>query len=104
LVVNGAQPVSAIVLNGGLLAGTGTVGTVTASGVAVKTLSPGPGPPYTQGSLSAGNVALDPYTTFFGQINGTASGSGYDRLSVTDSVSLNNAFLSLMLGYLRYRD
>ncbi len=99
LVVNGAQPGSAIVLNGGLLAGTGTVGTVTANGVNVKTVSPGTGPPYTPGSLSTGNVALDPYTTFSAQINGAAPGSGYDQLNVDGSVSLNNAFLSLTLGY-----
>ncbi len=99
LVVNGAQPVGTVALNGGLLGGTGTVGAVTASGVSVKTVSPGPGPPYTPGSLSAGNVSLDAYTTFSAQINSAAPGSGYDQLNVTGSVSLDNAFLSLTLGY-----
>src|SRR5439155_15981966 len=53
--INGSQPGSPIVLSGGTVTGTGTVGTITASGSGAKMLSPGGSP----GILNSSNVTLD---------------------------------------------
>jgi autotransporter-associated beta strand protein len=96
LLVNGSQPGSPIVLSPGQLGGTGTVGTVTFSGFSTCRLAPGNGGP---GILSCSNVTLTGVTTFAAELNGTVAGSGYDQLNVSGSVALNNATLSVTLGY-----
>jgi autotransporter-associated beta strand protein len=94
LYVNGSQPASPILLSGGNLYGTGTVGTITVSTPTVKTLWPGPG----VGILNASNVSMDLSTLFNIELDGPAVGSGYGQLNVHGSVSLNNATLSVLLG------
>lgn len=95
LVVNGAQPSSAIILTGGTLGGTGTVGAITSSGTAAKTIHPGSGP----GIFNSGNVAFNSSTTFSIEVNGSTPGSGYGQLNVTGPVSLSSAILALSLGF-----
>ena len=95
LLVNGSQPASPIVLNSGALGGIGWVGTITATGAGLVNLLP----PGTSGVLICSNVALGSTTTFQVQLDGTAPGSGYDRLNVDGSVALNNALLNVMLGF-----
>jgi hypothetical protein len=100
LLVNGAQPDSPIVLSGaavgGWLGGTGLVGTLTASGALGKTIAPGNGGP---GILGTSNVLLNSSTTFVVKLNGATAGSGYSQLNVNGSVSLNDAALSVALGF-----
>jgi autotransporter-associated beta strand protein len=94
LFINGSQPASPILLSGGNLYGTGTVGTITVSTPTVKTLWPGPG----AGILNASNVSMDFSTLFNIELDGPAAGSGYGQLNVHGSVSLNNATLSVLVG------
>lgn len=96
LVINGNQPNNPIVLAGGTLAGVGTVGTITASGSAAKTIGPGISP----GILNCSNLTLSASATFLVELNGTAAGANYDQLNVSGTVALNDARLSVTLGYL----
>src|SRR5205823_3587428 len=78
LLVNGSQANSAVSLNGGTLAGSGTTGAITAT-AAGGTVAPGSAGP---GTLNSGAVALNSASVFTTQLNGTTAGSGYDRLNV----------------------
>jgi autotransporter-associated beta strand protein len=93
LVVNGFQPLTPIVLTGGSLRGTGTVGTINVN--SSGTITVGPGPVSGPGILTCSNVTFSPSTFFSVDLNGTAPGSGYDQLDVHGSVTLSNAILSL---------
>lgn len=93
--VNGFQPQSPIILEVGSLGGTGTVGTVTATGINAKTISPGASP----GILTTSNLTLSASTTLVLELNGTNAGSTYDQLKVKGSVTLSNATINLTLGY-----
>jgi autotransporter-associated beta strand protein len=95
LLINGNQPQSPIVIAGGTLGGTGTVGTITTSGFFTKTLSPG----VSAGILSSSNVTLSSLTTFQIELNGETPGSGYDQLNVRGTADLDSAALSLSLGF-----
>jgi fibronectin-binding autotransporter adhesin len=94
LLINGFQPQSPIVLTGGLLGGTGTVGTVTKLGALAATVAPGASP----GILSTSNATFTSPTTFAVELSGTTPGTGYDQLNVNGTVTLSNAFLSTSLG------
>ena len=93
LLVNGSQPASPMVLTGGNLGGTGTVGTINVNSSGTVTVAPGPasGP----GILTCSNVTFSPFTFFSVDLNGTVPGTGYDQLNVHGSVTLSNAVLSL---------
>ncbi|HEU0009068.1 MAG TPA: autotransporter-associated beta strand repeat-containing protein [Verrucomicrobiae bacterium] len=98
LQINGSQPASPVVLGAGALKGIGTVGTLTAvgnGGPGSILLSPGGSP----GILTCSNVALKASTTLAVELNGTTPGGSYDQLSVNGSVALNNAVLSVTLGF-----
>src|SRR5204862_909718 len=74
------------------LSGTGTVNNITATG---GKIAPGDSP----GILTSGNVTLNSASTVAIEINGTTVGTQYDRLSAIGGVNLNNAALSVTLGY-----
>jgi autotransporter-associated beta strand protein/YVTN family beta-propeller protein len=94
LEVNGPHLVPVLV-DGGTLAGTGTLGTIDAEWGAIN---PGSG---TNGSgvLHATQATLQADATFVAQLNGPAPGTGYDQLAVSGSATINNAVLDLQLGY-----
>jgi len=96
LQINGLQPISPVVLKAGTLKGVGTVGTLTAvadGGPGSMVLNPGGSP----GILTCSNVALNTSTTLAVELNGQ---SAYDQLNVNGSVTLNNAVLSVTLGFM----
>jgi len=96
LLVNGAQPTSAVSLNGGTLGGTGTVGAITST-AGGSSVSPGVAGP---GTLNSGSVNWSSGApSFVVELNGTTAGSGYDQLNVTGTVSLTGASLSGTMGF-----
>ncbi len=94
LFINGAQPQNVLVLNGGTLGGTGVVGQVIASGVGVKTVSPGS----SSGILTTSNVLFNSFSRFAVDLNGTTAGVNYDQLSVRGTVTLGNSQLLSTTG------
>jgi autotransporter-associated beta strand protein/VCBS repeat-containing protein len=84
---------SDVVLVGGTLAGSGSVGQVGGPSGAV---APGGGGP---GALATNDLYLSPGTTLVARIDGATAGSQYSRLDVVGTVSLSGATLSLSLGY-----
>jgi autotransporter-associated beta strand protein len=79
---------------GARLAGTGTVGDVTATG---GTLVPGNG--NGPGILTAHNVTLGPSTKFDVVLNGTTAGSGFSQLVITGTINLGSSTLTATLGF-----
>ena len=78
----------------GTLAGTGTAGAVNvASG---GTVAPGLSP----GILNTGSVLFSAGSALSIEINGTVLGTGYDQLTVTGSVDITGATLTLSGTYL----
>ncbi len=72
------------------------VGNLTATGAGAKTLSPGNSP----GTLTVdGNLTLDDLTTVIFELNGTDAGVSYDVLNVSGTLTLNDATLELILGF-----
>ena len=99
LTINGSQPKSAIVLNGGTLSGKGTTLGVTGNAVVGSHIAPGDNGP---GKLTLkANLFLNFNATFDAQINGTTIGTLLDNIDVTGTVTLNNATLSptLVTGF-----
>jgi autotransporter-associated beta strand protein len=94
LLINGAQPGSAVsVMSGSTLGGTGTVGAVAATGA---TVNPGDG----TGILNVeGNVTLDGFSTFAVALNGPIAGTGYNQLNVSGTVNLGGSTLSASVGF-----
>jgi autotransporter-associated beta strand protein len=91
--VDGAQSDLNVVMNSGLLHGTGMVNSVTMNG---GELSPGASP----GSFRAlGDLTLSSAATLTLELNNPIPVSGYDQLSVAGAISLNGASLKLSLGY-----
>lgn len=89
LTVNGNINFSDIVMTGGLLAGTGTVREVTATGGAI-----GPGDNAPGILTSADGVSFNNSTAFNVQLNGLTVGTNYDQLSSFGDVTLGNANLA----------
>jgi autotransporter-associated beta strand protein len=88
-----------VLVSGGILAGTGAVGTGSASVPALTatggTVHPGDGP----GTLTAtGDVSFNANTTFDVTLNGTTAGSGYSQLVVNGNINLGGATLTGQLG------
>ncbi len=98
LIHNSAMALLApIVWEGGTIGGNGTItGNVAATGSGAKFLSPG----NSTGILEFdGDLTLDSLTTVIMQLNGPAQGTGYDAVAVGGVLTLNDAVLSLSLGY-----
>jgi uncharacterized repeat protein (TIGR01451 family) len=94
-VVNPGSLCSPVTVNsGGTLGGTGTVGAVTVN--SGGTLGPG----LSTGILNSGSVTLSSGSTLTIEINGTAVGTQYDQLNVTGTVTLGNATLNVVLGFI----
>src|SRR5262249_35792291 len=93
LLVNGSQPSSNVIVNSGAtLAGSGTVGTITTSGV----ISPGgPGP----GILNSGDVLFNAGSSLVIQFTGTTAGTDFSQLNSTGTVNLSGSpTLTVTLG------
>ncbi|HEY3322679.1 MAG TPA: autotransporter-associated beta strand repeat-containing protein [Planctomycetota bacterium] len=88
LIVNGTQGSSAVSLNGGVLEGVGTVGSITSTATG-GTVYPGPG----TSTLHSGNVTLNAATTFTVDLNGNAVGNLATGAATT--INLANATLNL---------
>lgn len=96
LIVNGLQPSSPVVINGGVLGGTGTVGSITGgTGGSIAPGNPSTGP----GILTNSNLSLTSFNSFNIQLNGTIAGTDYDRLIVAGTVTLSNAALNVSVGF-----
>ena len=98
LQINGFQPASPIVITAGTLKGTGTAGTITATGAGPPgsiVLSPGASP----GILTCSNLVLNGSTTYAAELNGTTVGFSYDQLKVNGSVNLGGSTLNVQLGF-----
>ena len=96
LLVDGSQPSSPIANKfGAILGGSGTVGTVAATGAQVSPGDLGPG------ILTAqGNVTFDSASTFNVELDGANAGAGgYDQLNVTGTVTLGGSTLGRSLGF-----
>jgi hypothetical protein len=59
------------------------------------TLSPGASP----GSLASAGLTFESDATFVVELNGPVAGTGYDQITVTGPVALNNATLTVSLGF-----
>ena len=89
LTVNGAQPKSAVVVNGTAnLMGDGVIGDLTVFG----NLRPG----NSSGILTCSNVTLAAQADFFVELNGSSPGTGYDRLDVRGTTELGGSTLHLV--------
>lgn len=97
LFVGGNMPNGVVVLGspGSVLLGNGTVGSVT---VTAGRLAPGgsPGVLNVAGAASLSGAS----STFDVELNGTALGSGYDRLAVTGALTLASPVLNVTRGFL----
>jgi YVTN family beta-propeller protein/autotransporter-associated beta strand protein len=93
LEVNGTHLVPMLV-DGGMLSGTGTLGTIDAEWGTINPGSGNTGP----GILHATQATLQADTTFVAQLNGPAAGAGYDQLAVSGTATINNAMLTVQLG------
>ena len=93
LLVSGSQPGSDVILNGGILGGTGRVGAITAAG---GTIRPGTSTP---GILNSGNVTLASSTSLVIDLNGTIPGAGYRQLNENGAVSLGGSILNASANF-----
>lgn len=97
LIVNGSQAGSPVSVSGGAtLAGSGTVGTVTAA--ANGHVVPGPAAGQT-GILTAAGVTLPSGSSLNLTLNGTTPGTGYSQLSASGTVNVTGSTLSLTFGF-----
>jgi hypothetical protein len=95
--VDAGATVTGLLTDGGTVRGGGTVNgglTFTGTGNELR-----PGADTAPGTLTVtGNLALNPGTTLFARLNGTAPGTGYDQLAVNGTVDLGGSALSVLLG------
>jgi autotransporter-associated beta strand protein len=92
MVINGYQPQSpVIVYSGATLGGSGTVGTIAASGI----ISPGTSP----GILTSSNVTFASSGQYTVDLNGPTPGVGYDQLNVRGMNTLANATLTVLPAF-----
>ena len=93
MVINGYQPQSPVIVSSGAtLGGSGTVGTIAASG----NISPGTSP----GILTSSNVTFTSSGNFTVELTGPNPGvGGYDQLNVTGTASLANATLNVIPAF-----
>jgi YVTN family beta-propeller protein/autotransporter-associated beta strand protein len=83
-----------ITVAGGTLTGAGVVGDVTVTTGGLR-----PGSTAATGILSAAHVTFSTGTTFSVRLNGPDVGTDYDSLGASVSADLNDATLSVQLGY-----
>jgi autotransporter-associated beta strand protein len=96
MVINGNQPQSPAVVNSGAtLRGSGTVGTISASG----NIAPGSSSGIVPGILNSSNVTFTGTGILTVDLTGPNPGTGYDQLNVTGSNVLANAGLSLFNNF-----
>jgi len=81
-------------VNGGMLSGSGKIGTLSVNSGAILA----PSSTTTQ-ILKSGNVAFSAGSTFSVTLNGATAGAEYDQLSVTGRVNLAGAALNVSLGF-----
>jgi autotransporter-associated beta strand protein len=92
LVINGSQPLIPVTVDAGAtLGGSGTVGTITASG----SISPGSSP----GILTSSNVTFTSSGQLTVELTGPTPGTGYDQLNVRGTNNLASAMLNLNLAF-----
>jgi autotransporter-associated beta strand protein len=92
MVINGYQPQSpVIVYSGATLGGSGTVGTIAASG----NISPGNSP----GILTSSNLTFASSGQYTVDLNGPTPGVGYDQLNVRGTNTLANATLTVIPAF-----
>jgi len=93
-IINSFHRRSPITWTAGTLGGTGTLGSVTASGASAKQLAPGH---LGGGGMNVSNLVLNSSVTVIAQINGTNIPTDYGRVSITGGGSshLGSAALSL---------
>lgn len=98
LLINGSQPRSAIVIEGGssgaepgILGGNGTVGRISAAG----RLAPGASP----GLLNCSNLTFVATGGYFIELDGPSPGIGYDQTSVRGSLALSGAGLFVSCSF-----
>jgi hypothetical protein len=89
-IVNGKYA-AVIVESGGILKGTGSVGTLTV--LAGGIVAPGQSP----GCLTAGNTTFNASSTYEAELAGTEPCTSYDQLKVTGTVTLGDTNLSTKL-------
>jgi autotransporter-associated beta strand protein len=90
--INGSQPQSPVYVGSlATLGGSGTVGTIAASG----TISPGNSP----GILNCSNVTFSSTGNYTVELDGPNPGTGYDQLNVTGTNTLANATLSVIPSF-----
>lgn len=92
LQISGSYANAPVMLNGGRLAGTGRVGTVTLN---TGGISPG----LSAGILTTGSVTFTAGTDLVSELNGEAAGSGYDQLAVVGTTTLSGATLQATFGF-----
>ena len=93
LLVNGSQPqVPVIVNSGSSFGGSGTVGTISASGV----IAPGNSP----GTLTSSNITFFATGTLAVELTGPTAGTGYDQLNVRGTNSLANSTLQVIPNFI----
>jgi autotransporter-associated beta strand protein len=93
LMVNANFGSSPVTVFNGMLAGTGSVGSVTVENGGE--LSPGSSP----GAISIlGTLTMNPGSIYMVELNGVQAGNSYDQTVVSTAVNLNNATLAVTLG------
>jgi hypothetical protein len=94
LVLNGSSPSVPVVLGGGTVAGSGTIGPVTNVAGVASTLQPGvQNKAGVSGKLTVGDLVLGPDVTLVEQLNGTTPGTGFNFLDVKGAVKLSGPVL-----------
>jgi fibronectin-binding autotransporter adhesin len=83
-----------VTVNGGTLGGSGTASGAVSLG-AGSSLSPGAFGAASTAIFHTGNLTLSSSSVFVLDLNGSVVGSGYDQVSVTGTVNINGAILSL---------
>jgi autotransporter-associated beta strand protein len=98
LVVTGSIAASSAITvkNGGTLAGSGTVGSVTVN--AGGTILPGTNAA-TTGILTTGAITFASGANFNTTLNGNAAGTGYDQLVANGAINLGGSTLHVTLGF-----
>ena len=93
-ILNGQSPDVTVILNGGILGGSGTIGGITVQGSGK--ITPGNSP----GILNvSGPVTLNNLITFEEEINGLTPGTGYDQMIGDNTIELNGATLTVLPGF-----
>lgn len=92
MVINGSQPQSPVIVDSSAtLGGSGTVGTIAASGI----ISPGTSP----GMLTSSNVTFASSGQYTVELTGPTAGTGYDQMKVRGTNALASATLTVVPAF-----